>query len=81
MAGKLGPASARRQAAEIPPEIDAHPSDVARRLGISVKALLERCVTGRAVLNHAAQPRPALPVWHLEGAGRLHRRDLDDDAR
>ena len=33
--------------------------------------------------DELVRPRPAtgLSVWHLGGAGRLHRRDLYDDAR
>jgi len=36
-----------------------------------------------AVLRAAEVPRAngELPVWHLGGAGPLHRRDIYDDAR
>jgi hypothetical protein len=54
-------------------------TDEARRLGISVDALLERLV-----VRHAGpvptRPRPELPAWNL-GAGALHRRDIYDDVR
>jgi hypothetical protein len=53
----------------------------AQRLGISVDALVERLITERAALTHRPQSRPGLPVWHLGGAGALHRRDLYDDGR
>jgi hypothetical protein len=53
----------------------------ARRLGISVDALVDRLITERAALTHRSQPRPGLPVWHLGGVGALHRRDLYDDVR
>jgi hypothetical protein len=66
---------------EISLEIEARLSDEARRLGISVEAMLERFVTERAALTHPAQPAPALPVWHLGGAGALHRCDFYDDVR
>jgi hypothetical protein len=66
---------------EISREIEARLSDKARRLGVSVETLLERFVTEHAGLTHPTQPGPALPVWHLGGAGALHRSDVYDDAR
>jgi hypothetical protein len=66
---------------EISREIEARLTDEARRQGISVDALLERFVNEQAALTRRTQPRPELPVWHLGGAGALHRRDIYDDAR
>ena len=66
---------------EISREIEARLSDEARRLGISIETLLERFITEREALAHGPQPSPALPVWHLGGAGALHRRDIYSDVR
>jgi hypothetical protein len=66
---------------ELSGEIEARLADVARREGISVEALLKRFINERASLTQPAQPKPELPIWHLGGAGALHRRDIYDDAR
>ncbi len=66
---------------EISGETEARLAAEARRLGISIDALLERFITERAALTHPAQPSPGLPVWHLGGTGALHRRDIYDDVR
>ena len=66
---------------EISRETEARLADQARRRGISVAALLERFIDERAALTRPARPRPELPVWHLGGAGALHRRDIYDDVR
>jgi hypothetical protein len=66
---------------EISREIEARLSAEARRLGISIEALLERFITEREALTPTAQPGPALPVWHLGGVGALHRRDIYSDVR
>jgi len=43
-------------------------------------ALLERLMSEfRANANARARSAPDLPVWHLGGAGPLHRRDIYDD--
>ena len=64
---------------EISRETEARLTDEARRLGISVDALLARFVSGHAG-PAPTRPRPELPAWNL-GAGALHRRDIYDDAR
>ena len=67
---------------EISRETEAHLTDEARRQGISVDALLERLMSEfRANASSGARPFPELPVWHLGGAGCLHRRDIYDDLR
>ena len=66
---------------EISRETEARLADEARRRGISVAALLERFIDERAALTRPARPSPQLPVWHLGGAGALHRRDIYDDVR
>lgn len=66
---------------EISREIEARLADEAKRLGISVDALLERFFDERAALTQPGRPSPELPVWHLGGAGTLHRRDIYDDVR
>jgi hypothetical protein len=68
---------------EISCETEARLTDEARRLGISVNALLERLMSERAAQGHTADTdsTPELPVWHLGGVGSLHRRDIYDDVR
>ena len=66
---------------EISRETEVRLTEEARRLGISVDALLERFITERAAPNHASEPGPGLPVWHLGRVGALHRRDIYDDVR
>jgi hypothetical protein len=65
---------------EISKETEARLTAEAQRLGISIDALLKRFIGEQAALTRSAQPRPELPVWHLGGAGALHRRDIYDDA-
>jgi hypothetical protein len=72
---------------EISHETEAWLIDEARRRGISVEALLQQLINERASAVRArgdAQPSNCksgeLPVWHLGGAGALHRRDIYDDA-
>ncbi|HME12045.1 MAG TPA: hypothetical protein VKF79_04250 [Candidatus Acidoferrum sp.] len=64
---------------EISGEIEARLTDEARRLGISVDALLARLVSQRATKGNPAVPKPELPAWHLGVLGALHRRDIYDD--
>jgi hypothetical protein len=64
---------------EISQENQARLVAEARRLGISVDALLTRFINEHAALTKPAQPAAALPVWHLGGAGELHRRDIYAD--
>ena len=64
---------------EISRETEKRLADEAKRLGISIDALLERYVEEGAALTKPARPRPELPIWHLGGA--LHRRDIYDDVR
>ena len=68
---------------EISRETEARLTDEARRRGISVEALLEQLINERGTTAHAAGNGlpPELPVWHLGGAGALHRRDIYDDVR
>lgn len=61
---------------EISKETEARLTAEARRLGISVDALLARLVGGHAA---ATRRKPELPAWNL-GAGTLRRRDIYDDA-
>jgi hypothetical protein len=67
---------------EISHDTEARLADEARKQGISVNALLERLMSEfRANANAGARSAPELPVWHLGGAGSLHRRDIYDDVR
>lgn len=77
--GKLnaGPA----MSIQISHETEARLNDEAQRRGISVETLLERFLAEQqANLTAAADFTPELPVWHLGGAGALHRKDIYDDA-
>jgi len=65
---------------EISRETEGRLAGEARKQGISVDALLERLMSEfRANANAGARSAPDLPVWHLGGAGPLHRRDIYDD--
>ena len=67
---------------ELSRETEARLTDEARRHGISVEALLERLVSERgASAGTGRRPSSELPVWHLGGAGSLHRRDIYNDVR
>ena len=53
----------------------------ARRMGVSVEALLERLIGEKAAAGVAAgKLTPGVPVLHLGVTGSLHRRDIYDDA-
>jgi hypothetical protein len=66
---------------EISQETEARLESEARRLGISVDELLKRLIDERAALTRQAQSIPSLPLWHLGGAGALHRREIYNDVR
>lgn len=66
---------------EISRETEARLADEARRLGVSVDALVEQLIKERAALIHPVEAKPELPMWHLGVASALHRRDLYDHAR
>lgn len=52
----------------------------ARRLGISVDALLERLIDECAPGGNGRQHKALeLPVWRVGVIGSLHRRDIYDD--
>jgi hypothetical protein len=62
---------------------EARLHDEARRLGVSVDALLESLIDERETTVHAASAGspPELPVLHLGELGSLRQRDLYDDVR
>ncbi len=62
-------------------ETETRLTDEARRLGVSVDALLKRFIDEHAAVTYLARPRPELPIWHLGGVGALHRRDVYGDIR
>jgi len=66
---------------DIARETETRLTDEARSLGVSVDALLKRCIDEHAALTHPARDRPGLPIWHPGGAGALHRRDICDHVR
>lgn len=62
--------------------IETRLTEEAQRQGISVEALLERFINGRAVSTLPERGRvPELPILHLGPMGPLHRRDIYDDVR
>lgn len=66
---------------QISPETEVRLTNEAQKQGVSVDTLLARLMSERQVTTNPVRPsRPELPVWHLGGAGALHRRDIYDDA-
>lgn len=66
---------------EISRETETRLTGEAQRQGISVDELVERLINERAAIASPVRPTPELLVWHLGGAGALHRRDIYDDVR
>jgi hypothetical protein len=66
---------------EISTETENRLAGEARRLNISVEALLNRVIGEHATLTRPAQSPPGLPVWDLGTTSPLHRRDIYDDVR
>jgi hypothetical protein len=64
-------------------EIEARLTEEARRLGISIEALLERLISERAAAAHLGGngSAPKVPILHLGAIGALHRRDIYEDVR
>jgi hypothetical protein len=62
---------------QISHETEARLAEEAKRLGVSVDALLQRLLSEPGV---SAGPAPKLPALHLGAMGPLHRRDIYDDA-
>lgn len=64
-------------------EIEARLTEEARRLGISIEALLERLISERAAAAHLVGngSAPKVPILHLGAIGALHRRDIYEDVR
>lgn len=61
---------------EISREVEARLTDEARKLGISVDAMLKRLIDDRAQTATSGRLIPELPVWHLGAIGDLRRRDI-----
>jgi len=66
---------------EISRETEVRLTDEARKLGISVEALLEQLMSERGATAHVAGngSTPKVPILHLGAMGSLHRRDIYDD--
>ena len=79
MMGRQEGPGLKRMSIEISRETEARLANEAERLGISVDALLKRFIDEHATVTRAAHARPSLPLWHLGGAGAMHRRDIYDD--
>jgi hypothetical protein len=61
-------------------QTEARLTEEARRLGITVDALLERLINERAASAHPESRKAAeLPAWRLGVIGSLHRRDIYND--
>jgi hypothetical protein len=65
---------------QISHETEIRLTDEAQKQGVSVDTLLARLMSERQVTTNPVPSSPELPVWHLGGAGALHRRDIYDDA-
>jgi len=66
---------------QISAEIEVRLTEEARRLGISVEALLARLVNGRRTTTEPDAAKPELPEWDLGVIGAMHRRDIYEDGR
>jgi hypothetical protein len=62
-------------------EIEARLTEEARKLGISIEALLERLISERLAEAHLGgnASAPKVPILHLGAIGALHRRDIYED--
>jgi hypothetical protein len=61
-------------------QTEARLTEEASRRGITVNALLERLLNGRAASAHPESWKaPELPAWRLGVIGSLHRRDIYND--
>jgi hypothetical protein len=68
---------------DISNEIEARLTEEARRLGITIDALLERLMSERGAAAHLGHGGSAseVPILHLGAMGPLYRRDFYEDAR
>ncbi len=67
---------------DISNEIEARLTEEARRLGISIDALLERLMSERGAAAHLGRGSALkVPILHLGAMGPLHRRDIYEDVR
>jgi hypothetical protein len=62
------------------PHTEARLIALAQEKGISAGELVREAVH-KIIAEATEKPAPGLPVWHLGGAGALHRREIYDDAR
>lgn len=63
-------------------EIETRLMQEAKKLGISVEALLEQLVSDREAAAHLSDgSAPKVPILHLGAMGPLHRRDIYEDVR
>ena len=66
---------------DISPLTENRLAEEARKLGISVDALVQQLMKDRGARNGAASDEiPTLPSWRLGVKGTLHRRDIYNDA-
>jgi hypothetical protein len=66
---------------DLSPITESRLGQEARKLGISVDALVQQLMKDRGATNGAASGEvPALPNWRLGLKGALHRRDIYNDA-
>lgn len=64
-------------------EIEARLTEEARKLGISIEALLERLMSHGGAAAHLGDSGSTskVPILHLGAMGPLHRRDIYEDVR
>jgi hypothetical protein len=66
---------------DISPAMENRLAEEARKLGISVDALLQQLMKEHGAANGGVRDLlPELPAWRLGVKGTLHRRDIYDDA-
>jgi hypothetical protein len=62
------------------PQTEAKLIALAQEKGVTADELV-RAAIDRIVAEATEARIPELPIWHLGGAGAIHRREIYDDAR
>jgi len=64
---------------KVSPQTESRITAEARRLGVSVDALLDRFINEYSASIELGRKVRELPTWHLGVIGSLHRRDIYND--
>jgi hypothetical protein len=62
------------------PQTEAKLIALAKEKGVTADDLV-RAAIHKIIAEATEMQAPALPVWHLGGAGAIHRREIYDSAR